>query len=282
MADRRRRWSPDQSTPQDGEPDASRRDWERLFAQDRVRPPGSHPPASHPTASRPPAARPPATRPPWSTPGHAFRPNGGDRSEALGLALPPMGWRHYLALTGIVAVTLLSYVVQLTRTEWTEDLALYGPLVRSGEWWRLLTVSLVHSSWAHVGSNLAALAIWGRSVEHRFGPFGLVGVYALTGVCSGAASTIVHPHGASVGASGAVFGVMGAIIAVLWRERRRPGMATQLQGAAGFAGISLVVAAVFPNVDTVAHVAGLASGLAVGGLFDLVRLRYRRNRPTSD
>lgn len=236
-------------------------DWERLFEQDRVPPP---PPAADPIVVGRPGPSDHGGLPP------------GDTSPT-----PPPGWRHYPVLTAIVVVTLAAYVAQLVfGPSYADHLDAYGPVIRSGQWWRLLTVVLVHVSWVHVGSNMAALAIWGRDTERRFGGWGLLGLYVATAVASSALAMAVHPDADAVGASGAVFGVMGALIAALWRRRHQPGIRTQLQTVAGFALISLVLAATIARTDNAAHAAGLVTGALFGGLLDLALHRDDGRSPS--
>lgn len=252
-------------------------DWERLFEADRIVPPDSGTPERAPEGQWPHSVEQTGwpARPEPDLPRPEPRPTQAQPTAGLGLVHPPLGWKRYPAVTAIVVVTLVAYVIQLAWPRWADDVALFGPDVRAGEFWRLVTVVLGHVSWLHVGSNMAALAIWGRPVERRLGSVGLVGVYLTTAVGASAASMLVHPDQLSIGASGAVFGVMGAIIAVLVRELRQPGTRVELQLALGFAFFSLVVAAAFPNVDTIAHVGGLLSGFAIGGLVDTLRHPHR-------
>jgi membrane associated rhomboid family serine protease len=182
-------------------------------------------------------------------------------------------------LIAIVVVTLVAYVAQLGfGPSYADHLDAYGPVIRSGQWWRLLTLVLLHVSWVHVGSNMAALAIWGRDTERRFGGWGLLTLYVTTAVASSALAMAVHPDADAVGASGAVFGIMGALVAALWRRRHQPGIPTQLQAVAGFSVISLVLAATIARTDNAAHVAGLLTGVLFGGLLDLA-LHHDRSRP---
>ncbi len=235
-------------------------DWERLFEQDRVPAP---PPAVLPAGGGPPGRPELDGLPP------------GDTSPT-----PPPGWRHYPVLTAIVVGTLAAYVAQLVfGASYVDHLDAYGPVIRSGQWWRLLTVVLVHVSWVHVGSNMAVLAIWGRDTERRFGGWGLLTLYVTTAVASSALAMAVHPDADAVGASGAVFGIMGALAAALWRRRRQPGIGTQLQTVVGFAALSLVLAATIAGTDNAAHAAGLVTGLLFGGLLDLV-LHHRSPDPS--
>src|SRR5262249_42023411 len=142
---------------------------------------------------------------------------------------PPDGQRRrpfaapaaYPALSMLVVVTLAAYVPQLLLPRWQDLLAPDRPPIRSRAWWRLLSgaVVLVHQGWWHVGSNMAVLTIWGRDTERRLGGVGLIGIYVATALLSSEAAVIAHPNTVGVGASGAVFGVLGALIGSLLRHR---------------------------------------------------------------
>jgi rhomboid protease GluP len=89
----------------------------------------------------------------------------------------------------------------------------YGPLTVSGQWWRLLTCVFLHGSLLHIAFNMWCLWDLGRLAESVYGHWTFAVVYLITGIGSSLASVAWNPGVLSVGASGAIFGIAGALIA---------------------------------------------------------------------
>jgi rhomboid protease GluP len=94
--------------------------------------------------------------------------------------------------------------------------ALFGPSVANGEWWRLVSAMFLHAGVLHVTLNCLFLWQIGNMVERLLGSFVFLTVYLITGVTGSIASLMTHASSISVGASGALFGVMGALLAVVF------------------------------------------------------------------
>ncbi len=128
-----------------------------------------------------------------------------------------------------------------------------------GELWRLVTAPLVHANLTHLTVNMALLGLSGWALEARYGRAAFLLVAGLGGVGSAAASALGNSE-ASLGASGAVFSVLGALWAV--------GVRTALlgRGRGTLVGLLLVLLALSggPNVDTLAHLVGLGVGGVLG------------------
>lgn len=143
----------------------------------------------------------------------------------------------------------------------------YGPAVLMGEWWRLLTSLFLHASVPHVLVNMWVLWNVGRLCERLYGsgPFALV--YFGSGILACLARIAWDPTLPSVGASGAIFGVIGAFLAFAWRSHRQV-LVTVPRSAwlstAVFAGYSLISGWLNPVVDNAAHIGGLMSGVILG------------------
>ena len=144
------------------------------------------------------------------------------------------------------------------------DFALAGPPVADGDWWRMVTSMFLHGSIIHLGFNMYALWIFGPAIERRYGPARYLALYLAAGLWGSAGALILSPNGYTVGASGAIFGLMGAFVAIATgagrprpRRRRRADR------------INLVFTFAIPGISIGGHLGGLAGGLAV------------RRRPTS-
>jgi rhomboid protease GluP len=164
----------------------------------------------------------------------------------------------------------LVFLGQLASTQIVgEDLVLdYGAKVNSliaqGEYWRLLTAVFVHASVLHFAFNGYALYILGRDVEAFNGSVRFSLVFLLAGL-SGSVSSLVFNRFPSVGASGAIFGLIGALVVFLYRHRR-------LFGERGRRNLQSIVIIALINlafglqggIDNWAHLGGLVGGLALG------------------
>ena len=131
---------------------------------------------------------------------------------------------------GIVTMTLIGinvgiYLLQLAggapvngNGGWIfEHGALYGPLVAQGDWYRLLTAAFLHYGPIHLGLNMLALWWIGRPLENYLGPVRYLLLYLVSGLAGSAGALIVNPTVPTAGASGAVYGILGAAI-VLERQ----------------------------------------------------------------
>jgi rhomboid protease GluP len=95
----------------------------------------------------------------------------------------------------------------------------FAPLTTGGEWWRLFTCTFIHFGIVHLAFNMWALWDSGRLVERLFGNAWFVALYVFAGICGSSASMFWNQEVISGGASGAVFGVFGALLAYMAKER---------------------------------------------------------------
>lgn len=233
--------------------------------------PGSVPAAAPPAPLTPDAAPPPCEEAPLDVTPEMLAPrrarpvDDGRREfeEGIGYAAP-------LTLALIVAnVAVFAWELATGALQTGADIVAAGALQRdhvlAGETWRLVSSEFLHGSPDHLLGNMAALYILGLGLEHGLGARRFATVYVASMLAASAASLAMGP-GPSVGASGAIFGVMGALVAHLYRHRadlvvreRRIPVVLGL-----WAGWTLLVGAVVPMIDNAAHVGGLAMGAALG------------------
>lgn len=147
--------------------------------------------------------------------------------------------------------------------------AKYNAAIKAGQYWRLVTPMFLHANLLHVVLNMLNFLFLGLVVERIFGHLRFLLVYLLTGVISILASLWFAPQEISVGASGAIFGLVGAYSAfiVLHRRAFRYGGLPALAWLILVIGLNLGVGFVIPNVDNYAHIGGLLSGCLLGWLF---------------
>jgi len=145
----------------------------------------------------------------------------------------------------------------------------FGPYTLNDQWWRVLSSMFVHAGIIHIGLNMWCLWNLGPMAEKIFGRASFLVLYLLTGLGSSLTSLWFHPQIVSVGASGAIFGVAGALISALKLGRLPfPAIAVRssMRSLIAFAGYNLLFGGIVPFIDNSAHIGGLVTGLAVGAL----------------
>jgi membrane associated rhomboid family serine protease len=143
-----------------------------------------------------------------------------------------------------------------------------GTLDLSGQWWRLVTYQFLHVNLLHVVTNMLVLWTVGRLTERLYGSAPLLGLYLAAGVIAGLISVVWNPYQVIVGASGPIFGIVGAFIVFLLRRRNAipKSLLLYLPIAVLFAGVNLYLGAFNPAVDNAAHFGGLLAGFALGAV----------------
>ena len=210
-----------------------------------------------------------------------------ERKEFIHLLKPQKGWFVTPILIYInIAVFLLMVFLGLGFISFNGDDLLkwganYGPLVKNGEWWRLLTSMFVHGGIMHILMNMIGLFFVGLILEHQLGSVRYLIAYLLTGIVASLTSLWWHDTSFSVGASGAIFGLYGIILALLltnvysqWVKK------TFLVSALIFVGLNLL-AGLLPDIDNAAHVGGLLSGFVIG-LILYPTLKHHNNGRTAN
>lgn len=143
----------------------------------------------------------------------------------------------------------------------------YGPKTLTGQWWRLLTYMFMHGGILHIAFNMWCLWDLGALAESLYGRVTYGAIYIITGAGAGLASVAWNPGVLSVGASGAIFGLAGALIASFYLgEFSLPSIALRgtLRSLLIFAAFNLLFGTMFAGVDNAAHVGGLVIGLILG------------------
>lgn len=188
----------------------------------------------------------------------------------------PSLWALYAVVALNVGVWLLNLLDGMSPLQpITADLFRWGAssasaVVRDGEWWRLVTATVLHGGLMHLALNMYALWVAGLQVCRWFGNGPFLLIYWGSALAGSALSLHFSAQQAvSVGASGAVFGVLGALLAGVWQHRERvpKAVVTQLLTSQGlFVAISLAQGFTRPGIDNAAHIGGLLAGAAMAWL----------------
>ena len=140
--------------------------------------------------------------------------------------------------------------------------ALVAPLP-TNQWWRLITSMFVHIGFAHIAFNMFALFMFGGAIENRYGKVRYLMLYLAAGVL-GSATSLAFTHAElSAGASGAIFGIVGAGFAMALVNRRNPAMRAQLRSWGVLIAINVAIGIATPGIDLRAHAGGFVGGLVI-------------------
>ena len=166
----------------------------------------------------------------------------------------------------LIGVNVIVYLISISQAGGTINSpsgiflakwGLYGPAVANGDWWRLITAAFLHASILHIGLNMLALVWLGAPVERYLGHLQYLGLYLVAGLAGSAGALIATPTGLTVGASGAIFGILGALLII------------EYQATGNIAGqaftlilINLAFSFTVNGISVGGHIGGLIGGIA--------------------
>ena len=193
----------------------------------------------------------------------------------------PKAARRYFAkgrgdapLISVTTILIAATVIVSLSALWSAEgetlfqaLALDKQAVAAGEYWRLWTVTLLHGSEIHLAFNMYALYLSGRVVERWYGPLNMLVFYLVCAAAGSIGSFVLGGAGASVGASGAVFGLFGLLLAAGRVHHPVDKQSRALVGQLGMLiAINLLFGFAVQGIDNAAHIGGLVAGLWLGAL----------------
>jgi rhomboid protease GluP len=191
--------------------------------------------------------------------------------------------RHLLAQSrqtpvtvGLVAINILVFLATvLAGAEWIVPGGVvqiawgsnFGPFTTGGEWWRVLTSLFIHFGIIHLAFNMWAIATFGPLAERLYGSVNYLLIYLVAGVAGSLVSISWRPDINSAGASGAIFGILGALLAAQLRtgESFPSSVLRPLRNSTlVFAGYALLNGLQTKGIDNAAHLGGLTGGFLIG------------------
>ena len=187
----------------------------------------------------------------------------------LGARIPSNAFVTIGLIGACVVAFLWQYVTGINNS--AGDFGMFpAAIALNGEYYRLFTAMFLHGSLIHIGFNMYVLYVFGPQLENVLGHVRFAILYLLAGLGGSIASFwFSDPYVLSVGASGAIFGLMGAYAVV----GKRLGMDTRQ--AIGLIGVNLVLGFVISGVDWRAHIGGLITGAAVAAIMAYAPTRNR-------
>ena len=191
--------------------------------------------------------------------------------------------RERITTIGFIAINILLFLISVLNGDllYNEGAFSLRYLLSAREWWRLITSMFLHADAAHLGGNMLMLYMAGELVEQYIGRGKFAVLYFLSGISGSllyaAYEFLMNDYMDSIGASGAVFGLIGALLIIVMRHKGRYGDITV--GRMGFM-IAYMAYMGFrtQNVNNAAHIGGLLGGMALMACYTAVENRNRERR----
>ena len=161
----------------------------------------------------------------------------------------------------LIALCILVFIADFVANGALTALGLnFGPLVKQGQWWRIITCMFLHAGLIHLGLNMYSLFIVGPRVEDFFGKWKFLLIYFISGISGSLLSIGLNGDVASVGASGAIFGLFGALVYFGYTYRGYIGTIIKSQ-IVPIVIYNLLMGLFIPGIDMWGHVGGLIGGI---------------------
>lgn len=197
-----------------------------------------------------------------------------NRTENLSLYI-----KKYPIISVLISMNLVVYLLGLIPGIGNNLYALgiaYNYSISQGEYWRLITAMFLHGGFLHLLFNMFGLYVFGPELEQLAGKLRFFSIYFISGLLANVATYVVEPlNYASLGASGAIFGIFGAYLALVYHTRKILPQLKQL--IIPLVAISVIMTFVQSNINITAHLVGLAVGFILG-MFQFTPKRIRRFR----
>ena len=194
-------------------------------------------------------------------PDHAA--TGRPLGQTVKTARPTISGDSTLVTKALIAFNVVFYLITVAQGAGVNSpggalfnkFALYGPLVADGDWWRLVSAAFLHASLLHIAFNMLALWWIGGPLESAIGHWRYLTIYAVSGLAGSAGALLAEPRAVTVGASGAIFGLLGAMVVVQWQSTGSiAGPATTL------ILVNLAITFAIPGISWGGHLGGLVGG----------------------
>lgn len=244
--------------------------------------PDAPPPSGQSTTSSPRKERERESVPAWSRP---TRPNGMQRQivrTRFALSQYPGLVTNVLIAINVVIYLILAFLSHSITDIDTGVLVVAGaqntPLIlQTGEYWRIFTAMFLHFSILHIGLNMLSLFFIGRPVEVLFGKWRYLLIYLLSGIVGGIVTFFLDPNALAAGASGAIFGVFGALGVFYIVNRRALGVYGRgaIMNWLFWLVLNLVWGFTSPGIGVLDHIGGLVAGIVISYLL-MPRMSRRR------
>jgi membrane associated rhomboid family serine protease len=212
--------------------------------------------------------------------GYQCPDDAGKQPRARGRSSLALGGRTGSITRALLVVNIAMFVLEVAAGAGSAvagnpslrtlfDLGAMQPLAiaQGHQYWRLFTAMFLHAGLLHLALNMYGLYLFGSIIEHAYGEARFLAIYFAAGLMASVASFVFSdPRSVAVGASGAIFGLLGAWVAFNFRRRGDAFASANLRWALMLIGINLVLGFSIAGIDNFAHLGGLATGAAAGTL----------------
>lgn len=182
----------------------------------------------------------------------------------------------YRITYSIIIINIIIYIISAIGSMDLMDMnnkvlldmgALYAPsVVLDNEWWRLFSAMFLHGGMMHIVMNMFSLYIVGKGVEIYFTPSSYLAIYISSGLVGGVVSIYIHQDSIGIGASGAIFGIFGALAGffLAYKEQINTQSKAFMKSFGTIIGLNIIIGLSIPSVDMSAHIGGLFIGFLGG------------------
>lgn len=172
----------------------------------------------------------------------------------------------YPVVSTIIAINFIVFIITMLPNIGDEIFysgASVNYLIGDGQWWRIITSLFLHAGFMHVLFNMFSLFLFGPELEKIAGKMRFLTIYFLAGIFGNMATFVLQDGSyASVGASGAIYGIFGAFAALVYYTRRT--MPQLKQVIMPLIIISVIITFLSPNINVTGHLGGLITGFLLG------------------
>ncbi len=181
------------------------------------------------------------------------------------------GIKEYKFTYSIMLINLIIFLFEIIKSRNFIDIDIYtlaemgakiNVLINHGQYYRLITAAFLHGGILHIFFNMSALNIIGREVENVYGGKKFLIIYLLSALGGNVFSYLFKPNSISVGASGAIFGLLGAMLVFGIKERKKIGKG-YVKNILETIGLNVIIGITIPNIDNFAHMGGLLIGALI-------------------
>lgn len=182
--------------------------------------------------------------------------------------------KFYPVISVLIGINIIVYILGLLPSVHDNIFQFgitYNYLISQGEYWRLVTGIFLHGGFLHLLFNMFGLYVFGPELERLAGKLRFFTIYMLSGILANVLTYFVQPiNYTSVGASGAIFGIFGAYLALVYYTRKTMPQFKQL--ILPLVAVAVIMTFVQPNINVTAHLGGLVVGFILG----LIQLHPKR------
>jgi rhomboid protease GluP len=179
-----------------------------------------------------------------------------------------INFKKYKVTYTIIILNILVYLIEIIKSRNLIDINIYtliqmgakvNILINRGEIYRLITSTFLHGGIMHILFNMSALNIIGKEVEYIYGSKKYILIYILSALSGSLFSYLFNPNSVSVGASGAIFGLLGAMLVFGLKEKNKIGK-QYVKNILETLAINVIIGITISNIDNYAHLGGLIMG----------------------